>query len=271
VQLRGVGLFSGIAVGVVHLQTSSGSDSEISAGDRRSPPGAPLDRSPSGTYAGTILACDALEIPTVESMESRAWQGLILEGSPSKSLRGDRLRIPTVAELDRDLFREGERARVDGTGGTVELTGVKEIGVVTSFIERLDGAVLLLRRSELVGSFRGRWAGVSGFLEEPTPLAQAYKEIGEETGIQPDQLRLASEGHEVYARDGQRIFRVHPFRFLVTEESVSLDWEHSEYAWVRPEEIPRKETVPKLDRVWAAVAGGQRPSGESSGETEPKG
>jgi len=60
--------------------------------------------------------------------------------------------------------------------------------VVTCFLLRFDDGeprLLLVRRSQRVGSYQGRWAGVSGFVEkDTTPDEQAYTEIREETGLQ---------------------------------------------------------------------------------------
>jgi 8-oxo-dGTP diphosphatase len=170
---------------------------------------------------------------------------------------------PVVADIGGDLVRDGEPVRVDGAAGTVEVNGVQEIRVVTSILERPDGRILLLRRSERVGSFRGRWAGVSGYLEEATAEAQAYKEIREETGIDATGLALVARGRKVFARDGDRVFVVHPFRFRVRGSDVQLDWEHTESAWVDPAELSRRDVVPKLERVWRNVS---RP--EDAGERQ---
>jgi len=53
--------------------------------------------------------------------------------------------------------------------------------VVTCFLES-DGEILILRRSRQVGSYQGKWAGVSGFIET-TADEQALVEIEEETGL----------------------------------------------------------------------------------------
>jgi len=169
--------------------------------------------------------------------------------------------FPIVGGIDADLFVAGERVTVDGDRGAVEIAGVAETAVVTAFLERDDGRILLLRRSAKVGSFRGHWAAVSGYLEDPTPEGQAVREIREETGIASTSLALRSTGPVVYARDGARIWAVHPFRFRVDRAEVAIDWEHTEFAWVDPSEIGRRTTVPKLDRAWAAVA-------ESAGERQ---
>ena len=174
-------------------------------------------------------------------------------------LKVPRDRLPAVAGFDRDLLREAEVVSLDGSAGTLTIEGVKESHVVTVFLQRADGQVLLLLRSAQVGTFQGRWAGVSGYLEDPTPLDQARREVREETGVGPDRLELAAEGAPVLVRESGVVFIVHPFRFRITGEAVHLDWEHEKAEWVDPSEIARRTTVPKLDRAWAAVAGSGAP------------
>ena len=161
--------------------------------------------------------------------------------------------IPMVAGVDDDLLREGERVTIDGSAGSFELEGVREVPVVTAFLQRPDGRVLLLQRSARVGSFQGRWAAVSGYLEDPTPLAQAIREVREETGVPEAGLDLVGTGRPVLSRDGDRVFVVHPFRFRVGSVKVQLDWEHTACEWVDPEEIERRPTVPKLATAWQRV------------------
>ena len=172
-----------------------------------------------------------------------------------------RSRIPLVGALPPDLFREGEPIDVDGDRGCVTLPGVREIPVVTAFLTRSDGRLLLLRRSDKVGSFRGQWAGVSGFLEDLTAELQVRREIREETGLGEDDAVLEREGRPVYARDGTTVYTVHPFRFRTERTEVRLDWEHTDSEWVDPAEILRRPTVPNLERAWRAVAPSRVPKG----------
>ena len=161
--------------------------------------------------------------------------------------------LPVVAGVDADILREQEEVEVNGSLGSLTIRGVEEVRVVTAFLERNDGRILLLQRSHRVGSFRGRWAGVSGFLEDPTPLDQAYREVNEEVGLDRGSIGSVVTGTPVLARDGVRVFVVFPFRFRVSEPEIRLDWEHVRAEWVDPSEIRRRPTVPKLDRVWEAL------------------
>ncbi len=229
--LPALGVYRGLAKGSVHLVDD------------------PL-RWRSGRPAPEVLALPALWWPPDHPLPSGV-VAVLLHGVPAKSAHV--VQIPTVARVDADVLREGETVEVNGTLGRFQIEGVEEVGVVTSFLERSDGRILLLERSEKVGSFRGHWAGVSGFLETSTPLEQAFREILEETGVGAVDLELLAQGAPVLARDGARVFIVHPFRFRVRRTDIRLDWEHNRAEWVEPSEIRERPTVPKLDRVWESV------------------
>ncbi|WP_136688788.1 NUDIX domain-containing protein [Halorhabdus amylolytica] len=129
---------------------------------------------------------------------------------------------------------------------------MEEIEVVTCFL-RHDAEVLLLRRSEAVGSYRGQWGAVAGHAEGD-PNSAARREIAEETGL-ADAVTLIRRGEAFDVVDEDRGTRwvVHPYLFESVGRTVETDWETSEYEWVHPTEILRRETVPDLwdsyDRV----------------------
>ena len=146
---------------------------------------------------------------------------------------------------------------------------MRDVHVVTCFLLRRgeDGPstrsgqaeVLLLRRSDRVSTYRGRWAGVSGYLEAPTPLEQAYREMEEEVGLGRGDVRLLAEGETLIVPDEgiDTRWTVHPFLFeALRPERLRLDWEHTESRWLKPEEMARLETVPGLMDVLARVYAG---------------
>ena len=142
---------------------------------------------------------------------------------------------------------------------------MQEEKVVTCFLLRRSPGgdeVLLLRRSQQVGTYRGRWAGVSGYLEEANPLAQAYREIEEEAGLARDEVTFLRAGEPLVVEDSEadRRWVVHPFLFEVRPDAeVRVDWEHTETRWVRPEDVSAFETVPQLSDALARVYPPQRP------------
>ena len=133
--------------------------------------------------------------------------------------------------------------------------GLIEKNVVTCFLES-DGEVLILRRSGKVGSYQGRWAGVSGYVQT-TPDEQALVEIFEETGLDGNDLQLTRKGKPLSVEDEKLGTRwvVHPYLFHIADrERIRIDWEHQDLKWIKPREIGEYETVPMLketlDRVW---------------------
>jgi 8-oxo-dGTP diphosphatase len=126
----------------------------------------------------------------------------------------------------------------------------KRNDIVTAFIE-YQGKVLLLRRSQNVKIMRGKWAGVSGYIETSEgPLLRALKEIEEETGLTKENIQVLSEGKPLEADDNMRpeyiTWIVHPFYFRTNSNAINLDWEHDHYEWINPQEIENYDTVPCL-------------------------
>ena len=117
----------------------------------------------------------------------------------------------------------------------VRLTSnLQERRVVTCFLES-GGEILLLRRSGQVGSYQGRWAGVSGYIET-TPDEQALVEIEEEAGLCGEDLKLIKRGKPLPVEDEKLGVRwvVHPYLFHIKErDKIKIDWEHKEVRWIR--------------------------------------
>lgn len=155
--------------------------------------------------------------------------------------------IPMVDGIPITLLRTGDMLEVDATEGVVDATGVTEKHVVTTVL-RSKGRILLLRRSSEVGSFKGRWAGVSGFIELHEPdLDAARRELGEEVSVSGARLVRRSEPERF--RDGATVWCVHPFLFDIKDPSIKIDWEHDAYEWVAPEAVGRYDTVPGLKTI----------------------
>ena len=130
--------------------------------------------------------------------------------------------------------------------------------VVTCFL-RSEGEVLLLRRSDAVGSYRGQWSGVAGHVADDAgrdrdPETAARAEIDEETGV-ADAVTLVRRGDSFQVDDTERGVRwaVHPFLFDCEARRVATNEETNETAWIHPPEILVRETVPRLWTSWDRV------------------
>jgi len=159
--------------------------------------------------------------------------------------------IPMVDRVDVGGLQTGDRMVVDAGRGTVELPDIQGKRVVTAIL-RNRGRILIVRRSEKVGTFQGKWSAISGHIEgREDPKHRAIVEVREETGLRAITFRGTAD--PVLARDGTTIYIVHPFLFDTPNRRVRLDWENVEHRWIRPEELDRFETVPRLVDVVAAV------------------
>ncbi|MEF8839862.1 MAG: NUDIX domain-containing protein [Haloarculaceae archaeon] len=129
-----------------------------------------------------------------------------------------------------------------------------ETHVVTVFL-RHQSDVLLLRRSDQVGSYAGTWGAVAGHAEGD-PDAAAREEIREETGLDPgiDVTPVRSGGSFPVADDDLGVrWIVHPYLFEANHRDVEPNRETETWEWVQPTVILRRETVPDLWRSYDAV------------------
>ncbi len=144
------------------------------------------------------------------------------------------------------------------------MSSIRETPVVTCFLTRMEGAdsrILLVRRSQRVGSYNTRWAGVSGFIETGvTPDEQAFTEIREETGLQREQVRMLRRGLVIDYVDAAlgRHWFIHPYLFeALSPDAIRLDWEATEMRWIAPSELATFETVPKLAEAYDSATHGE--------------
>ena len=132
--------------------------------------------------------------------------------------------------------------------------------VVTCFVMRVDHGrdeVLLAQRSQRVRTYRGAWAGISGYVESGvTPLEQAYTELQEEAGLGREDVELLLTGEPIAFRDDMlaQSWVVHPFLFwLLQPEHLRSDWEATQFKWYEPPMVETLATVPRLAEALAHV------------------
>ncbi|NIP33815.1 MAG: NUDIX domain-containing protein, partial [Thermoplasmata archaeon] len=105
---------------------------------------------------------------------------------------------------------------------------------------------------------KGRWAGVSGYVEPgETPRETAYKEMEEEISARPEQVKLVREAPPLTFLDDEHdtTWVVHPFLFDDLGVDVVLDWEHTKCAWIEPSQMASLDTVVSLRRTLEAALG----------------
>ena len=125
--------------------------------------------------------------------------------------------------------------------------------IVTSFIKD-DDKILILKRSNKVKSMKCLWAGVSGIIEkhDATPLDRAKTEIFEETGINENEIELLKSVEQIKIESAQyrdHVWNIFPFLFKANNPKIKLNWENSDYDWIKPNQIKNYKTVPELDKI----------------------
>lgn len=124
--------------------------------------------------------------------------------------------------------------------------------IVTSFL-RHKNKVLILKRSNKVKTMKGLWAGVSGIIENnESPLERAKIEIFEELGVGEENIRLVKSTKEMRVNSPQyknHEWEIFPFMFETKNPKITLNWENSEFCWIKTNELTNFETVPSLQKV----------------------
>ncbi len=150
----------------------------------------------------------------------------------------------TIRRFARSLPRDPD-GKIDYSDSHVALS-------VTVFI-KYRGKILLLKRSDKVRTYQGKWCPVTGYLEELKPIRKkALEEVQEETGISRSSISSIHIGKPYEFKDPKLgvTWIDHPVLLeLKNKPDIELDWEHTEYRWIKPEELNNFDTVPELDKT----------------------
>jgi 8-oxo-dGTP pyrophosphatase MutT (NUDIX family) len=134
--------------------------------------------------------------------------------------------------------------------GRVDFSAATELPVLVCFVE-CQGKILLLKRSSKVRSYRGKWCGVAGYIDQARPVEDiVYAELKSELGLSPQDVDSMSLGQAYDFADPalNRRWRIHPmFVRLKGTPQIEIDWEHTDFEWILPEDLDAYDTVPMLE------------------------
>ncbi len=154
--------------------------------------------------------------------------------------------IENLKEITKELPRF-EDGRIDYSNSNLAVT-------VTIFLKH-GGEILLLRRSEKVRGGQGKWFTVTGFFDEfKPPSEKAIEEVEEETGIEESQIGNIRSGKVYKLEKPNKLFFIYPLLAeLNNRPEIHLDWEHTDYRWIKPHDIEKFDTLPETEDLLQTV------------------
>jgi nucleoside triphosphatase len=115
---------------------------------------------------------------------------------------------------------------------------------VTGLIQNAKGEILLCKMPLTRGAYPGQWAIPGGGIEEGERIREALqRELGEEVGLEVSEIKPFSFDDDVREKinaDGTKetIYMIHlVFDCKTLTDSVIINDEFEEYAWVKPENL----------------------------------
>ncbi|MBL7045765.1 MAG: NUDIX domain-containing protein [Parcubacteria group bacterium] len=130
-----------------------------------------------------------------------------------------------------------------------DYTNEKVAPVLIVFV-RCGDKHLILKRGDKVLAYKNLWSSVAGFIDDDKDLEdKIVEELSEEIGVTKERIKSVKKG-EVYTfqdKESDRDWVRHLYLVEVADEEVVLDWEHTDYVWISPNEIKDYETTPRLE------------------------
>jgi|SRR3989338_7477759 len=122
---------------------------------------------------------------------------------------------------------------------------------VITVIVKFDGRILMLKRSNAVSTYKCKWQAVAGYLDEIKPLKEKLlEELKEEANIKEENIREIKYGKKFESADKSigKTWIVHPVLVELNKKpNIRLNFEHSEYKWVKAEQISKLDIAPNLE------------------------
>jgi len=125
-----------------------------------------------------------------------------------------------------------------------------DIAPVITCIVRFGDKILLLKRSNNVSTYKGKWQVVAGYLDEVRPLKEkVLEELREETGVLESNIKKMKYGKmfDFHDKDIGKTWIVNPALVELKEKpQIKTDFEHTEYRWVTEEQLKNLEISPDM-------------------------
>lgn len=136
--------------------------------------------------------------------------------------------------------------------GRINYTDSDSAPTIACLIEQ-EGKILLVRRSNDVDNYKGKWDVITGFIDNPniSTLDHALLEIEEEIGLTQDELlevdiRKPYKYNNKFLKKTWMIFPV--LVRLKSDPNIKLNNENTEFKWIDPKDAHNYDTVPDFEK-----------------------
>ncbi|MCX6695588.1 MAG: NUDIX domain-containing protein [Candidatus Altiarchaeota archaeon] len=140
--------------------------------------------------------------------------------------------------------------------GRIDYSNSEVAPILTVFV-KAEGEILLMKRGDKVSTYNGKWNTVAGYIDEFKPLRlKVLEELSEECGILEADISSMRFGTPYDVRDDDigRTWIIQPVIVeLKRKPKIKLDWEHTEYKWIKPEDMEKFDVVKSLGRSLESV------------------
>ncbi|KXA97648.1 hypothetical protein AKJ38_00635 [candidate division MSBL1 archaeon SCGC-AAA259I14] len=139
-----------------------------------------------------------------------------------------------------EIVKKSHRELPHFSDGRVDYSDADKAPTVITFLKH-ENKFLLLKRSDKVRTYKNKWCVVAGYLDELKPVGEkALEEVKEETGIREDEISEIYSGESFMFEDENKTWISHPVLMELKEKpDVVLDWEHTEYKWVKERDLDK--------------------------------
>ncbi|RJQ15828.1 NUDIX domain-containing protein [Candidatus Woesearchaeota archaeon] len=124
-----------------------------------------------------------------------------------------------------------------------------DTAVVLNCFVKFGDEILLLKRSDKVNAYKGKWNSIGGYLDEPVSLRKkVLEELREELGIITNIKSLSTaEPHTLVDKAINKTWIIFPVLVELSKKpEITLDWEHTDFVWIKPEQINDYDVVPDV-------------------------
>ncbi|EKE16422.1 MAG: NUDIX hydrolase [uncultured bacterium] len=149
-----------------------------------------------------------------------------------------------------DIIKQFSKKLPKFSDGRIDYSN-SDIAPVVTVLVKVDDEFLLLKRSDKVRAYQGKWNTIAGYLDEIKSVQdKALEEISEELGIVKDLVKniKVAKYYEFNDEAIGKTWIINPVLVeLKKKPKIKLDWEHTEYRWLKKENIKDFDIVSNLD------------------------